>query len=222
MSNRIQKSGYQSQNRLSPAAIGGVLLIHAGLGAAILTMTAVTVFNPKEPVIWAWNIPKSIPKPTPELQEFKPDARNQRIPSTHAELPLRRTPEADAYPQLTTAPTIPGDTGTGPVIDPIRPAEPPQPVLVQARPDARFASGFQPPYPAAMLRQQMEGAVTVRITIGPDGRVLDVVLVNTPDPAFFEATRRQALNRWRFIPAMRDGVAITSERVMTVRFRLTD
>jgi protein TonB len=52
--------------------------------------------------------------------------------------------------------------------------------------------------------------------------VRDVQLVSAPDPAFFDATRAQALKRWRFVPATRDGVPVASEKVMTIQFKLTD
>ncbi len=220
MSTRIHQSGYQSQSRLSPAAITGVLLVHAGLGAVILTMSAVKAIDLTEPVIWAWNIPKDQPRPTPKPRPQKPDAREAHVTSVHREISLPDVPDITLTPAP--IPDTIGGMGGGMVIDPVVPPEPSQPVLVQPRADTRFASGFQPPYPAAMLRQQMEGTVTVRVTIGPDGRVLDVALISAADPAFFETTKRQALSRWRFLPGTRDGIAITTEKVMTVHFHLTD
>jgi protein TonB len=40
------------------------------------------------------------------------------------------------------------------------------------------------------------------------------------DPSFLEATRKQALAKWRFLPATRDGQPVESWREMTVRFEL--
>jgi protein TonB len=223
MSTQIQKSGYQSHSRLSPTALGGVLLVHVGLGAAILTMSAVQVIDIPGVVIWARNIPKDEPKVEPTS---KPHVKPDRVPEATSRPtiePTIRVPDD----QLEGIRPNPGDlvgtgSGTGPVVEPVRPPDPPTLVLVQARPDPRYAGLFQPPYPPAMLRMQMEGSVTVRVTIAPDGRVTDVALVSAADPAFFEATRRQALARWRFTPATRDGQAISSEKLMTVRFNLTD
>ncbi|OHT17736.1 Gram-negative bacterial tonB protein [Sphingomonas haloaromaticamans] len=71
-----------------------------------------------------------------------------------------------------------------------------------------------------MARQEIEGVVVVRVLIGADGRVKAVEQVSTTDPAFFEATKRQALRAWRFRPATRDGVAVESWRTMRVKFEM--
>jgi protein TonB len=44
--------------------------------------------------------------------------------------------------------------------------------------------------------------------------------VRAAAPAFLEATRRQALVKWRFLPATRGGLPVESWREMTVRFEL--
>ena len=56
--------------------------------------------------------------------------------------------------------------------------------------------------------------------IGTDGRVKQVEVVSTDDPLFADAAERQALRRWRFKPATRDGVPVQSWKQMTVRFEI--
>ncbi|MGB3319354.1 MAG: energy transducer TonB, partial [Sphingopyxis granuli] len=96
------------------------------------------------------------------------------------------------------------------------------PALVAAAVDPRFAGTFQPDYPAREQRAGIEGVVRVRVLIGTDGRVKAVELVSTDDPAFFEATRKRALSKWRFKPATRGGVPEESWKEMTVRFQIRD
>ena len=98
----------------------------------------------------------------------------------------------------------------------------PDPVFIRASLDQRRIGDIQPPYPGAMIRAQMEGFVKVHVFIGADGRVSSVELIEATDPAFWEATRKQALKYWRFRPATRDGMPVTSDQIMTVRFRLAD
>ena len=214
-------SGYRSRTSRSPTALGGVVLVHLALGAAIVSMTAIDIVHLDPTVMWAYNVPKP-PDAKPVPPKPQPEARTRvtTAPRTEVNLPVRQT--SDVFPVL--PPVIPEVTGGGRglVPAPVPLPDPVPPVLAQARPDARFARDFQPPYPAAMLRLQQEGDVTVRVQIGADGRVLDVALVSTADPAFFDAAKRQALARWRFLPATRDGVPVASERVMTIHFRLTD
>ncbi|MEI9927866.1 MAG: TonB family protein [Sphingomonas sp.] len=82
----------------------------------------------------------------------------------------------------------------------------------------RFSAAISGPE----LRAQREGTATVRVHIGADGRVVAVEQVRATSAAFFEATRRQALAKWRFRPASRGGIAEDSWRTMTVHFVLTD
>jgi len=69
---------------------------------------------------------------------------------------------------------------------------------------------------------EKEGHVTVRVSIGVDGRVTAVERVSASDDAFWAVTQRQALRKWRFRPATRDGAPVASTKVLTVRFRLAD
>lgn len=108
----------------------------------------------------------------------------------------------------------PGPTTTAPV-------ETPKPVLlplVPATQDPRYAGDFQPEYPSSELRAQRDGVVVVRIRIGTDGRVKEVQQVSATSPAFFDATRRQALSKWRFKPATRGDVPQESWKQITARF----
>ena len=62
----------------------------------------------------------------------------------------------------------------------------------------------------------------VRVLVGTDGRVKAVEAVSASENAFLDATREQALRKWRFTPAMSDGAPIEAWREMTVRFVLPD
>lgn len=112
-----------------------------------------------------------------------------------------------------------GSTGGG-IIEPLPLGI--EPVFRAARPNPRYADALQPGYPPGMIREEREGVVTVRILVGTDGRVKALEPVRADAPAFLEATRKQALAKWRFLPATRDGAPVESWREMTVRFELPD
>jgi periplasmic protein TonB len=123
------------------------------------------------------------------------------------------------------------DMGAGTEIGDIQPPAIPDPVpekltlpplLKAARVDPRFASTLQPEYPASEIRSETEGVVVVRVLVGTDGRVKAVELLRSPSDGLAEATRNQALRKWRFLPATSDGAAVESWREMTVRFEIPD
>ena len=60
----------------------------------------------------------------------------------------------------------------------------------------------------------------IRVTIGADGRVKSAERVSATSDAFWRATERHALARWRFRPATLDGRPIESRKVITVDFRI--
>jgi periplasmic protein TonB len=166
-----------------------------------------------------------IPPPEPDTQ---PRDRVERIPTVPPR-PLPPIPDAPQRPADTADPVDPGPidraasnagagngTGTGTTTVESIPVLP----LIVARPDPRFASSFQPDYPAREQREEIEGAVQVRVLVGTDGRVKAVEEIASSSPGFFAETRRRALAKWRFRPATRGGTAEESWVVMTVRFQL--
>jgi periplasmic protein TonB len=79
-----------------------------------------------------------------------------------------------------------------------------------------------PEYPALLREQGIEADVVVVVSIGVDGRVLDVkVATPAPQPSFNEAAIAAA-RRERFAPATRAGEAVPYTQRYTIRFRLND
>ncbi|MES2096641.1 MAG: energy transducer TonB [Pseudomonadota bacterium] len=117
--------------------------------------------------------------------------------------------------------TPPGDPGTGTDIG-TKITPPPPLVIVGTQYDPRYNNVLQPPYPADMIRAGESGRVVVRVLIGADGRVKQVEFVSGANGSFFESTQRQALAKWRFKPATRDGVPFEQWKTMSLRFELAN
>ena len=208
--------------RTRTAGIGGALAICAVFAAGV-SLIAPKLMPADEPtVLIGENIPVP-PPPDPEPQPTpKPDARTPRAPLPTAPDPIIEMPVPPIIETTTVIPpslppvTIVEKIGPPVVADPPKPA----PALVAAAVDPRYARDFQPDYPSQELRAQRDGSVSVRVLIGTDGRVKAVEQVRATSAAFFEATRRQALAKWRFKPATRGGVAQESWKVMNVRFEI--
>lgn len=221
---------YGSQSQARPGSLvmaGGVVaLVVTGIvfaapdiGGVLPPRGPLTIYTVPDPV----EPPPPDPAPRPRADERTaprpvPD-QSQRI--------IETSPPTGTQPpsgETAVEPPASGEggagSGTGPAIVPDPPVAPP--VFVEPVPDPRYLDALQPTYPTEDRRLGTEGVVVVRVLIGSNGRVLQVERVSAPSDALFEATRRQALGRWRFRPGTRDGTPIERWRTMRVSFHLTD
>lgn len=208
---------------IKPGGFGAAMIVNGAL------MTALYLFimphiDPLAPptILEGRNIPIP-PPPEPE----KPKPTNQEVRETPPYVPpVANRVETELPPIKITNEEPPMRPATPEVGKPegtvdAKPAEPPPlPPLIAAQIDPRYASAFQPEYPNSEIHLERDGRVAVRVLIGTDGRVKQVEQVSATSPAFFEATRRQAMNKWRFKPANRGGTPQESWKVMNVRFEM--
>ncbi len=206
---------------IKPGSLAIALGINGALvGALMFASPAIEMITKPKPLTLIDVLSEPAPPPPPNLPNVKPqpDARNavvrEAVTTTD---PIVDTGAADSVlPVLPPLPLPNFPAGGGNVIVP--PDQPP--VLVDAQVDQRYARYLQPEYPAGERRAEREGFATVRVTIGADGRVSAAECVSATSDAFCNVTKAQALSKWRFTPATRDGVAVGTSKVLTVRFRL--
>jgi protein TonB len=79
-------------------------------------------------------------------------------------------------------------------------------------------SKSDPAYPGDLMRDGVHGSVILTAIIRADGSVSDIAVVKGLDPRL-DQNAVQALERWLFRPAVKDGRAIDLEAVITVPFR---
>jgi TonB family protein len=75
-----------------------------------------------------------------------------------------------------------------------------------------------PAYPLELMRQHVQGTVILYAVIRTDGTVADIRVLNSADERLDEYAR-QALARWRFRPASKNGTAVALEAVVKIPFR---
>ncbi len=215
---------YQPQQSRT-VSIGASLLL-SGVVITGMIYSSPNIIKQIPTVLEGINIP--IDPPPPPIDPPKPQ------PEPRAKTPTQPLPTAPK-PLVDTKTSNPTETTTDiypPLPEPAKPVEPGPPVtldppkavppLVGARRDPRYAEDFQPAYPASELREQRSGRVSVRVLVGGDGRVKAVEQVSATSAAFFDATKRQALSKWRFKPATRGGVAEESWMTLSVTFEIKD
>lgn|SRR5512146_3483320 len=203
----------------SPNAMLLVICAHLIVIAVVLstkmTMQPPTL-NPATAII-------SVPLPKPPLPPPVTSARKEReTVFNQTRQPAGRLPNATPTQMPVDMET--GDVGSlevGGVGFPDLPPLPPQ--LLPTNSAAQLLtplSQLKPPYPEAKLLTGEEATLTLRLSIDEHGRVIAIDPVGRADPVFLAAARAHLLAHLRYRPAMKDGRAVASTIVITLRFEL--
>lgn len=90
--------------------------------------------------------------------------------------------------------------------------------VVSSGPDPRYRN--KPPgYPRAALLLHEEGTVQVLIHVASDGAVESVELVGSSGSAALDEAGVSAVEKWRLVPALRDGVPVPSVYPLAMHFK---
>lgn len=215
----MQPSGFLNQEKHHhPLGMGVIVAAHAAAIGALMLAKAPIVIIPPEAIELIDITPDPLP---PKPVEPPPAPRDTPLTRETVTVPTPTVPTPSDETTFVVPPLKPpvGNPGSGMGVIELSPPPVPMPVLTDASLDTRFADQFQPPYPPGKQRLGEEGKAVLRVLIGADGRVKKVEHVSG-DEAFLEVSERQALRRWRFRPATRDGVPVETWKTMTVRFEM--
>lgn len=219
--------GFFEGKRSSPTSLIVVIAVHAAAIAALaLSKLEIPIIDNPGPIRVYPVRPEIEPPPLPpEPAKDRTEPQKSKVTAPVREV---KTPVVTNFPAPTTELTepVPFDYSAGkaekPKVEAPPPPPPPLPIPDPVRVEAKLRPGIEllPPYPPGEERAQTEGSVTVRLLIGPDGRVRSAEKVRAASDAFWRATERHALRAWRFAPATVDGKPVESSKVMTVKFEL--
>ncbi len=85
----------------------------------------------------------------------------------------------------------------------------------------RYVKAPPPPYPRAELMQGTQGSVLLRVLVGIDGSPLEVTIEKSSGNRNLDrSAREQVLKRWKFEPALQDGVAVQAYGLVPIDFKL--
>ncbi|MBW8327879.1 MAG: energy transducer TonB [Thiobacillus sp.] len=213
--------------RLSPAWLGAVVLVHAGLLAVLLDapdtpeetvlprpLTTVRLIEPEA------ETPQPRPNPTPP----RPAAKSLPIPPLLAAKtttpvlstpqPVAETPKPLPLPEPDVLPSLKPSTEA--VFAPA-PAPPP---IIPPRP-ADYLANPKPPYPSLSRRQGEEGTVRLSILVNPDGSIARLELAQSSGhPRLDRAAMDTVQSRWTFEPARQGGKPVTAWVIVPIQFTL--
>lgn len=179
-----------------------VALIHVALGYALITGLAYSAI--KKAVERVTTV--DIEEPEPEEEEPPPPPPDEIVPPP----PVAPPPPINvsvAPPQIQTVETPPPPAPV--FVQPSRPpAPPPPPAPSRARgatPDglARWSARIQENYPPRAVRDEIEGRVGVRVSIGPNGRVADCSVTSPSGSSILDDAACSGMRSYaRFNPAL--------------------
>jgi len=78
-----------------------------------------------------------------------------------------------------------------------------------------------PEYPDTMKRQGVSGVVAVSIVIDEKGTVISATVAKSSQ-AEFESSAVDAVKKWKFKPAQKDGLPVKMKVTVPIRFNLED
>ncbi|KAF0191610.1 MAG: hypothetical protein FD165_1679 [Gammaproteobacteria bacterium] len=169
------------------------------LSLSLPTMTGVLVAPPvPEPVV-------APPKPKPLPPRPRPVPRIKQAPPAEHAITLPAEPEPPPPPSAPMA-AAQAEPGPAPVIPP--------------RSDAAHLNNPAPAYPPLSRRLGEQGRVLFDVYILADGTVGEIRLKASSGFSRLDAAAREAVKRWRYVPARRGDVAIAYWYVQPVSFSL--
>lgn len=89
-----------------------------------------------------------------------------------------------------------------------------------ARFDAAYLQNPQPPYPSMSRRLGEEGKVLLKVRVLPDGNPASVDVEKSSSFGRLDEAAKQAVARWRFVPAKRGDEPIEASVIVPIVFRL--
>ena len=99
-------------------------------------------------------------------------------------------------------------------------ASAPPAAAAEASTPAIKISTVNPRYPSAAARAKEEGYVVVSFTVTPDGDVTNATVTDSQPRRVFDRSALDAVQRWRFKAATRNGKPVSSKVSNRISFRL--
>ncbi len=114
------------------------------------------------------------------------------------------------------------------IIEPIAPVAPAVPAAAMPTQDSPAMAGNStspvaisrppPTYPREALRRGAGGTVRVQVTVSPNGSVERMDVAQSSGNRYLDRAAMEAVRRWRFSPAMRNGQPVSATVVIPVDF----
>lgn len=204
------------------ASISGAIAVNGLLLLLLVAPMAAPVVQPaREEVIRMEIYRKPVVVPPPPRDPPRPVQRE--TPKPHVvpvtqERVTERPPEREVVVADSHEGDYKGVEGGETVTPPILPPDDGKPM---AGAHLEYAEAPAPAYPRDALANNETGSVLLEVLVDVDGRPIEVKVAKSSGVRSLDlAAKRQVLSKWRFKPAMRNGVAVQAIGLVPVDFRL--
>src|SRR5690606_17540542 len=216
--------GDQQMSGNKIVAIIIVALIHVALGYALVTGLAYSAV--KKAIERVTTVDIEQPEPEEEPPPPPPPPEEMTPPPPVAPPPPINVSVAPPQIQTVDRPPPPAPIFVQPSRPPAPPPPPPPPPSQTrgATPDglARWSARIQENYPSRAVRDEIEGRVGVRVTIGTNGRVSGCTVTSSSGSSILDDAACDGMQRYaRFNPALDDaGNPTTGSYSTTIVYNL--
>lgn len=195
---------------------GLIAALHISLIAGVVSLASDPRLqqSARELVVRLIELPPPMPevvKP-PKPQPVKPETVRKPAPPPPV---MTAAAEAPAPAAFAVAPQPPAP----PMLPPVQ-APPAAAPVTAARFDADYLHNPKPVYPVFSRRMNEEGKVQLRVRVSAEGTALEVEIRQSSGFPRLDAAAREAVSKWRFVPAKRGDEAIESWVGVPIVFKL--
>jgi len=216
-----QPSGGYATRRPRATTIAAILLLHAGVLTALVTLDVIPQHKPAPKPLVVTLMPEQIAPPpappAPPKQEIAPVAPAPA--KIVAPTPVVVVPVAAPVQIATVAAPVPQAA----VVTPAPAAAAPPVAPAEVTPPNAFAGSLSNPaprYPVESRRRREEGTVRLRVVVTADGRVKEIALARSSGFDRLDEAALDAVRKWRFRPGMQAGVAVEALGFLSIPFKL--
>lgn len=78
-----------------------------------------------------------------------------------------------------------------------------------------------PTYPLELKREGISGLVAVKVVIDVNGTISEATVSKSTDPRF-DAAAIEAVKKWKFKPAQKDGAPVAIKMIIPIQFQVNE
>lgn len=210
--------------RLAGAALLS-LVVHAAAVPAWLRQRPAPAPEPPSAPLVAVLVPLATLRPEAAAPAPAPKERRPSRPKAKDPVPAPRAVEpAPAHvPAVAEAPPAPAPVAPAQSELPPVPAPASEPLVVASSApvfDALYLENPRPAYPVLSRRLREEGGVVLRVLVSIEGRAARVEIQASSGHERLDAAAREAVARWRFVPARRGDKPVEAWLLIPIAFSL--